>query len=287
MEKIDNNKTEYGYTEESICNLKTNQKPIQIRKDESSKTKRLYKTPVKLAEKKTAQQQNTEFRLLGEAKAEKSLQELKKKFCNLLMRNGEKSKAYKLFYESLKQVEDKNLVKNFDFFKQERLYIPYSFYTRKEKRNEKKKSFQSNSYTDQKQEQGIVQRKDEKNIPLKGENKNNQVFQHFYNEFLRKNTLYQAVENVKPYLELRRVRKGGTTYQVPAIVSQKRQERLAIKWIIESAEKRKKKSNNTFSNCLVSEILDAFNKTGQPKQRRDEQLKIAEFNRAYTRYRWW
>nr|QIQ59647.1 ribosomal protein S7 [Trebouxia sp. A1-2] len=111
--------------------------------------------------------------------------------------------------------------------------------------------------------------------------------QNYYNNFLKNSTLYQAVENVKTTLELRRVRKGGTTYQVPAIVNQKRQERLAIKWIIESAEKRKKKNKNSFSDCLVSEILEAFNKTGQPRQRRDEQLKIAEFNRAYTRYRWW
>ena len=123
-------------------------------------------------------------------------------------------------------------------------------------------------------------------IPNKSHRKGH-VEQNYYNDFLKKNILYQAVENIKPYLELRRVRKGGTTYQVPAIVSQKRQERLAIKWIIESAEKKKKKNNNSFSNCLVSEILDAFNKIGQPRQRRDEQLKVAEFNRAYTRYRWW
>ncbi len=123
-------------------------------------------------------------------------------------------------------------------------------------------------------------------IPNKSHRKGH-VEQNYYNDFLKKNILYQAVENIKPYLELRRVRKGGTTYQVPAIVSQKRQERLAIKWIIESAEKKKKKNNNSFSNCLVSEILDGFNKIGQPRQRRDEQLKIAEFNRAYTRYRWW
>ena len=99
--------------------------------------------------------------------------------------------------------------------------------------------------------------------------------------------MYQAVENVKPYLELRRVRKGGTTYQVPAIVNQKRQERLAIKWIIESAEKRKIKNKTFVSNILYRQIMGAFHKTGQPRQKRDEQLKIAEYNRAYTRYRWW
>ncbi len=99
--------------------------------------------------------------------------------------------------------------------------------------------------------------------------------------------MYQAIENVKPPLELRRVRKGGTTYQVPAIVSQKRQERLAIKWIVESAYKRKNKKGNSFSESLVTEILEAFNKTGIVRQKRDEILKIAEYNRAYTRYRWW
>ncbi len=108
-----------------------------------------------------------------------------------------------------------------------------------------------------------------------------------YNKLLKSNILYQAIENIKPTLELRRVRKGGTTYQVPAIVNKKRQERLAIKWIIEEAYNKKKKNKKSFSICLLSEILEAFHKTGKPRQRRDEQLKIAEYNRAYTRYRWW
>ena len=185
--------------------------------------------------------------LEGEGKAKMQLEELKNKFVNLLMRNGEKSRAYKLFAESLKQLEQE---------KTKNTYLEvFDFLTG----------------------QKISQ------FP----NTNKKVEIDYYNSFLKNSTLYQAVENVKPTLELKRVRKRGTTYQVPAIVSQKRQERLAIKWIIESAEKRKKKNKDSFSNCLVSEILDAFNKTGQPRQRRDEQLKVAEFNRAYTRYRWW
>ena len=121
----------------------------------------------------------------------------------------------------------------------------------------------------------------------KSENKNKSTQENSHNDFLKNHILYQAIENIKPPLELRRVRKGGTTYQVPAIVSQKKQERLAIKWIIESACKRKSKKGNSFSESLVTEILEAFHKTGQPRQKRDEMLKIAEFNRAYTRYRWW
>ena len=274
--------------------------------------KRFYKSKGYTVEKKTEQEQRKAY---GEEKAYVQLQELKKKFCNLLMRNGEKSKAYKLFYESLKQVEDKTRIKKattrvclssdtsdtqlFDLLaarkkkendNQEEIYDSLEFGSEQGIRTTNNLlQIHSQSQKTENQQKGYVdqQRKGKKNnsVSLKGGNKKDS--EYFYNEFLRKNTLYQAVENVKPPLELRRVRKGGTTYQVPAIVSQKRQERLAIKWIIESAEKRKKKSNSTFCNCLVSEILDAFNKTGQPRQRRDEQLKVAEFNRAYTRYRWW
>lgn len=202
--------------------------------------------------------------LPGREKAKMQLEELKKKFINLLMRDGEKSKAYKLFADSLKQIEyrtrENTKRKVFDFF------------------TARKKHYDD---LDQKQHK---QKKEKKNKSTKISHR---VEQDYYNVFLKNNILYQAVENVKPALELRRVRKGGTTYQVPAIVSKKRQERLAIKWIIEAAEKKKKKNKNCFSDCLVSEIMDAFNKIGQPRQRRDEQLKVAEFNRAYTRYRWW
>ena len=202
--------------------------------------------------------------LAGREKTKMQLEELKNKFINLLMRDGEKSKAYKLFADSLKQIEYRRLEntkrKVFDFFTARKKHL-----------------------CDRVQKQH-KQKKEKKNKTTKISHR---VEQDYYNVFLKNNILYQAVENVKPPLELRRVRKGGTTYQVPAIVSQKRQERLAIKWIIEAAEKKKKKNNTCFSDCLVSEIMDAFNKTGQPRQRRDEQLKVAEFNRAYTLYRWW
>ena len=202
--------------------------------------------------------------LAGREKAKMQLEELKNKFINLLMRDGEKSKAYKLFADSLKQIEYRRLEntkrKVFDFFTARKKHL-----------------------CDRVQKQH-KQKKEKKNKTTKISHR---VEQDYYNVFLKNNILYQAVENVKPPLELRRVRKGGTTYQVPAIVSQKKQERLAIKWIIEAAEKKKKKNNTCFSDCLVSEIMDAFNKTGQPRQRRDEQLKVAEFNRAYTLYRWW
>jgi len=275
----DSNKKKYRLIKKCIpfCRFKTNQKIFtnqsQLNDGLVSSTQRFYKNstslPVKIVENKMEPQQGVCSLFLKkseeEGKAKMRLEELKKKFINLLMRDGEKSKAYKLFAHSLKQLEEKgvlkkNTLKVFDFFTAQKKHL---------------------LDLDQKQHK---QKKEKKNNTT---NKSDRAEQNYYNDFLRKNILYQAVENVKPTLELRRVRKGGTTYQVPAIVSQKRQERLAIKWIIESAEKKKKKNNNSFSNCLVSEILDAFNKIGQPRQRRDEQLKVAEFNRAYTRYRWW
>ena len=224
-------------------------------------------------------QQQPFFRIEGEKKALVQLERLKNKFINLLMRNGEKAKANKVFAESLKQLEKKS-------FSKENISLLFG---------KKEKSKENEKYSLQKKtgEEQHKEKKSQKNKTKQILNKedcllhNEKKTVEYYNDFLKKNTLYQAVENVKPTLELRRVRKGGTTYQVPAIVSKNRQEKLAIKWIIESAEKRKKKNKNSFSNCLVSEILDALNKIGQPRQKRDEQLKVAEFNRAYTRYRWW
>ena len=201
---------------------------------------------------KRVQSKRKTSQLKGEFKAKTRLDQLKNRFINLLMRNGEKSKASKLFEASLNELLTKSPVINNNY-------------------HEKEDSFDNGLLVNPNLLTG--DRRIEK-TPL-------------YYDFLKTSTLYQAVENVKPTLELRRVRKGGTTYQVPAIVNQKRQERLAIKWIIESALKRKKKNKASFSNCLVKEIVEALNKTGQPRQRRDEQLKIAEYNRAYTRYRWW
>ena len=99
--------------------------------------------------------------------------------------------------------------------------------------------------------------------------------------------LSQAVENVTPSLEVRKVRVAGTTYLVPAILSKKRQQTIAIGWIIESAKKRQNNSKFGFSECLADEIFDAYKKQGQARQKRDELHRLAEANRAYIRYRWW
>ena len=99
--------------------------------------------------------------------------------------------------------------------------------------------------------------------------------------------LQKAVENVTPNLEIRKVRIGRKTYQVPALISQKKGEGLAIRWIIDAATQSNKKSKADFSDSLAQELLLAYNKKGQARQKRDELHKIAQANRAYIRYRWW
>lgn len=99
--------------------------------------------------------------------------------------------------------------------------------------------------------------------------------------------LLLALNNIKPSVEIRQVRVAGITYAVPTIISQKKQQSLSIKWIIDSAEKRKKFNNLKFIESLAQELFEAFNKQGKPRIKRDELHKMAEANRAFVRYRWW
>jgi len=98
----------------------------------------------------------------------------------------------------------------------------------------------------------------------------------------------QSINNIKPIFEVKRIRIGGSTYQVPSLVSFHRQESLAIRWIIQAARERKKKNPKiNFEDCLALEILEAFKKQGNAHNKRDDLHKIAEANRAYSYYRWW
>lgn len=99
--------------------------------------------------------------------------------------------------------------------------------------------------------------------------------------------LFRAVENITPSVEVRKVRVSGSTHSVPAILSKKKQESRALKWLLESAQKRQKHSKAPFSKCLADEILDASRKMGQARQKRDELHRLAQMNRAFIRYRWW
>ena len=99
--------------------------------------------------------------------------------------------------------------------------------------------------------------------------------------------LLEAINNVKPSLEVRRVRIAATTYTVPAVIQKGRQDTLAIRWLLEGAKRRRKRGGLSFSQSLTQELVDAYNKQGHALQKRDQLHALAESNRAYVRYRWW
>lgn len=101
------------------------------------------------------------------------------------------------------------------------------------------------------------------------------------------NCLERALGNVEPSLEVRRKKIAGITRQIPSIVPKSRGEGLAIRWIIDSARERRRKQGKMFSECLAEELVSAYHKTGEPRQKRDSLHKLAESNRSFLRYRWW
>ena len=94
---------------------------------------------------------------------------------------------------------------------------------------------------------------------------------------------HEALNNVKPSLEVRSRRVGGATYQVPMEVRPKRAQTLAMKWIVDSALKRNEK---TMRERVANEIFDAFNNKGNAVKKREETHKMAEANRAFSHFRW-
>lgn len=101
------------------------------------------------------------------------------------------------------------------------------------------------------------------------------------------NILNVVVENVRPLIEIRKVRVARATYLVPAQISRLKGETLALRWIIEFANKEKKKTRGSLAQALAFELACAYKKLGGPRQRRSELHKLAEANRSYIRYRWW
>ncbi|MDF1586377.1 30S ribosomal protein S7 [Geminicoccaceae bacterium 1502E] len=94
---------------------------------------------------------------------------------------------------------------------------------------------------------------------------------------------HEALENVKPTLEVRSRRVGGATYQVPVEVRVERRQALAIRWLISTASSR---SEKTMTERLAGELLDAANGRGAAFKKREDTLRMAEANRAFSHYRW-
>jgi small subunit ribosomal protein S7 len=94
---------------------------------------------------------------------------------------------------------------------------------------------------------------------------------------------HEALENVKPSVEVRSRRVGGATYQVPVDVRTERREALAIRWLIIAARKR---NENTMEERLAAELSDAVNNRGTAVKKREDTHKMADANKAFSHYRW-
>ena len=93
----------------------------------------------------------------------------------------------------------------------------------------------------------------------------------------------QALENVKPVLEVKARRVGGSTYQVPMEIRPERRQTLAIRWLVMFARKR---SEKTMKEKLAGELMDAYNNAGASVKRKEEMHRMAEANKAFAHYRW-
>jgi len=93
----------------------------------------------------------------------------------------------------------------------------------------------------------------------------------------------KAIENVKPVLEVKSRRVGGSTYQVPLEVRPVRQQSLAIRWIVDASRKR---NERTMQERLAAELLDAANERGSAFKKKEDIYKMAEANKAFAHYRW-
>jgi len=94
---------------------------------------------------------------------------------------------------------------------------------------------------------------------------------------------HDALNNIKPGIEVRSRRVGGATYQVPVEVRPERAQALAIRWLIGAARNR---SEHTMSARLSGELLDASNNRGNAVKKREDTHRMAEANRAFSHYRW-
>ena len=93
----------------------------------------------------------------------------------------------------------------------------------------------------------------------------------------------EAINNIKPTVEVRSRRVGGATYQVPVEVNPKRSQALAIRWLIDASRKRKDK---LMADKLLNEIYDAYQKKGAAIKKREDVHRMAESNKAFAHFRW-
>ena len=97
------------------------------------------------------------------------------------------------------------------------------------------------------------------------------------------NIFHEAINNIKPTVEVKSRRVGGATYQVPTEVKSKRAQTLAIRWLVEASRKRK---NKYMSDKIFNEIYDAYEKKGLAIKKKEDVHKMAESNKAFAHFRW-
>lgn len=96
-----------------------------------------------------------------------------------------------------------------------------------------------------------------------------------------------AISHLKPSLETRKKKIAGITRYIPSVVHPSRGEGLAIRWLIAAAKEKQRRGGRGFAQCLSNQLLDAYLKKGEPRQKRDSLHKLAGNNRSYIRFRWW
>jgi len=95
--------------------------------------------------------------------------------------------------------------------------------------------------------------------------------------------MHKALDAIRPLVEVKSRRVGGATYQVPIEVSDRRQQSLAVRWLIDYSRKR---SEQTMAERLGNELVDAINERGGAFKKRDETHRMAEANKAFSHFRW-
>jgi small subunit ribosomal protein S7 len=98
--------------------------------------------------------------------------------------------------------------------------------------------------------------------------------------------LIEAVENVKPTIEVRTRRVGGASYQVPTPIRPERRDSLAIRWILNAAKARSNNPTRTLADKLAAEIMEAHENTGAAIKKKLDTHKMAEANKAFAHFRW-
>ena len=97
------------------------------------------------------------------------------------------------------------------------------------------------------------------------------------------NVFNEAINNIKPTVEVRSRRVGGATYQVPVEVKSKRSQALALRWLIDASRKRKDKN---MSDKIFNEIYDAYQNRGAAIKKKEDTHKMAESNKAFAHFKW-